>query len=630
MALRSPVAAKLTLSAPSSSPSTSTSSSSKLHFSKTQLRRPPISSSVSLPASTTISLLTLFASAPFEARALSSKDQIASYLTEVDKTIDQVVDVGSVAFGTAASIFSSVSDAVKPAIEFAVPIAKQAGEQAVKIASPVASELSRKAQEVIQSSGVDTQPVVSAAKIVAGVAQESGKVIEGAKPIASSTFDTILTSDPIVLAIAVEVGFFVYFLLPPVWSVLSFFLRGYQGDLTAAQALDLISTKNHVLIDIRSEKDKDKAGIPRLPSNAKNKMVSIPLEELPNKLKGLVKNTKKLEAELAALKISYLKRVNKGSNIIILDSYADSAKTVARTLTSLGFKNCWVVGGGFSGGRGWLQSRLGTDSYNVSFAEIISPSRIIPAATKRFGTSSKQLQKKSHSKLLSFCPLPNRSARLITVVKCAWDSPYDYQGNTQKFPRMKVWDPYKRLGVSPYAAEEEVWDARNFLREQYAGDESSEESIEAAFEKLLMTSFKQRKKTKINLKTKLKKQVDESPAWVKNLLGLVEMPPMEIVFRRLFLFAFMGGWSIMNSADGGPAFQVAVSLAACIYFLNEKTKSLGRAFIIGLGALATGWICGSVVVPMVPTFLIHPTWTLELMTSLVAYFFLFLGCTFLK
>jgi hypothetical protein len=33
---------------------------------------------------------------------------------------------------------------------------------------------------------------------------------------------------------------------------------------------------------------------------------------------------------------------------------------------------------------------------------------------------------------------------------------------------------------------------------------------------------------------------------------------------------------------------------------------------------------------MIPTFLIQPTWTLELLTSLVAYVFLFLSCTFLK
>lgn len=68
--------------------------------------------------------------------------------------------------------------------------------------------------------------------------------------------------------------------------------------------------------------------------------------------------------------------------------YSDVAKIVAKSLTNLGFKNCWVVTDGFSGGRGWLQSRLGTDSYNVSLAQVLSPSRIIPAAASRFGSSS--------------------------------------------------------------------------------------------------------------------------------------------------------------------------------------------------------------------------------------------------
>ncbi|KAJ6359086.1 hypothetical protein OIU76_000740, partial [Salix suchowensis] len=148
----------------------------------------------------------------------------------------------------------------------------------------------------------------------------------------------------------------------------------------------------------------------------------------------------------------------------------------------------------------------------------------------------------------------SRSPRIgLTSIKCAVDAPYE--GNIPKFPRMNVWDPYKRLGISPYASEEEIWSSRNFLLQQYAGNETSEESIEAAFEKLLMTSYRERKKTKINLKTRLKKKVEESPPWVKNLLNFVELPPMEVIFRRLFLFAFMGGWSIMNSAEGGPAFQ---------------------------------------------------------------------------
>ncbi|KAL6318696.1 hypothetical protein AAG906_001169 [Vitis piasezkii] len=218
---------------------------------------------------------------------------------------------------------------------------------------------------------------------------------------------------------------------------------------------------------------------------------------------------------------------------------------------------------------------------------------------------------------------------VIRGPRCAVDTPYG-GGNLTKFPRITVWDPYKRLGIPPDASEEEIWSSRNFLLQQYAGHERSEESIEAAFEKILMASFINRRKTKINLKSKLKKKVEESPPWVKNLLNFVELPATEVIFRRLFLFAFMGGWSIINSAEGGPAFQVAVSLAACIYFLNEKTKSLARAFIIGLGSLVVGWVCGSFLVPMIPSFLLRPTWTLELLTSLVAYVFLFLGCTFLK
>lgn len=124
-----------------------------------------------------------------------------------------------------------------------------------------------------------------------------------------------------------------------------------------------------------------------------------------------------------------------------------------------------------------------------------------------------------------------------------------------------MWNPYKRLGISPFASEEEVWSARNFLLSQYAGHERSEESIEAAFEKLLMTSFKNRKKAKINLKSKLKKQVDESPPWVKNLVSFVELPPPVIILRRAFLFGFMACWSVMNSAEAGPAFQVCLLLS---------------------------------------------------------------------
>jgi hypothetical protein len=50
----------------------------------------------------------------------------------------------------------------------------------------------------------------------------------------------------------------------------------HSGELTPAQALDMVTTKDYVLIDVRTDKDKAKAGVPQLPSNAKNKLISLP------------------------------------------------------------------------------------------------------------------------------------------------------------------------------------------------------------------------------------------------------------------------------------------------------------------------------------------------------------------
>ncbi|XP_024970478.1 calcium sensing receptor, chloroplastic, partial [Cynara cardunculus var. scolymus] len=380
MALRASTTARLRHHQPPPPPPPKT----LIPFKPTPRIQPRPDSYLSLSTSTTLSLLTLFTS-PIEAHAFTiSKDDVVSSLTQVEEKIDLVQKVGYNVFEFTGNAVKTVTDFLKPAAEVAMPVLKQAGGEAIKIASPVISEASKKAQEAFQSSGFDTQPVYDAAKTVADAAEQTGKV---AKPIASTTVQTISSADPTTIAVTGGALVLAYFLLPPVFSAISFNFRGYKGDLTPAQVLDLVTSKNYTLIDIRSENDKDKSGVPRLPSSAKNKMIAVPLEDLPSKLRGIVRNTKKLEAEIAALKISYLKRINKGSNIVILDTYTDSAKIVARCLTELGFQNSWIVADGFSGGKGWLQSRLGTDSYNVSFSRVLSPSRVIPAV-RSFGTTS--------------------------------------------------------------------------------------------------------------------------------------------------------------------------------------------------------------------------------------------------
>lgn len=69
-----------------------------------------------------------------------------------------------------------------------------------------------------------------------------------------------------------------------------------------------------------------------------------------------------------------------------------------------------------------------------------------------------------------------------------------------------------------------------------------------------MRSFLERKRIKINLKIRLKKKVEEFFFWVKNLFNFVEFFLIVIIFRRLFLFIFMVGWSIMNFVESGLVF----------------------------------------------------------------------------
>lgn len=83
----------------------------------------------------------------------------------MESAIDQIQELGSSFFSFAGQVIGAVTDAVKPGVDVALPLLKQAGEQAVKVASPVVSEASKKAQEAIQSSGFDTQPVLTAAKV---------------------------------------------------------------------------------------------------------------------------------------------------------------------------------------------------------------------------------------------------------------------------------------------------------------------------------------------------------------------------------------------------------------------------------------------------------------------------------
>ncbi|GFH18619.1 HATPase_c domain-containing protein, partial [Haematococcus lacustris] len=56
--------------------------------------------------------------------------------------------------------------------------------------------------------------------------------------------------------------------------------------------------------------------------------------------------------------VSALKRINKGTKVVLLDRYGPAARTVAKELGRKGYTKVFVVAGGFDGRGGWVQSKL--------------------------------------------------------------------------------------------------------------------------------------------------------------------------------------------------------------------------------------------------------------------------------
>eukprot|EP00249_Psilotum_nudum_P034360 c53320_g1_i1 orf=204-1046(+) len=228
----------------------------------------------------------------------------------------------------------------------------------------------------------------------------------------------------------------------------------------------------------------------------------------------------------------------------------------------------------------------------------------------------------------------SRLSRSRFAVVCAMDASLgggaeEMPGPASVFPRIQVRDPYKLLGISRDASEEEIHAARNYLINQYANHYRSREAIESAYDKIIMKSFRERKRYKINLKFDLKKKFAELPPWVRKLSSMFEVPSSKVILQRAAFFVLLGVWSILNSDEGGPAFQVAVSLAGCIYLLNDRLKSIRRSVILGSGGFVIGWVFGSFLVPVLQPVLPR-SWNLELNSALISYIFLWLSCTFSK
>ncbi|KAK6924445.1 Protein CHAPERONE-LIKE PROTEIN OF POR1-like [Dillenia turbinata] len=218
------------------------------------------------------------------------------------------------------------------------------------------------------------------------------------------------------------------------------------------------------------------------------------------------------------------------------------------------------------------------------------------------------------------------------VIRNAMDASYGDMTNDPSaiFPRINVRDPYKRLGISREASEDEIQAARNFLVRRYAGHKPSLDAIESAHDKIIMQKFHERKNPKINIKKKVM-EVTQSRV-VQAVISRFQMPSTNFIIKTSIAFVVLGVLTVLFPTEEGPTLQVAISLIATMYFIYDRLKSKIRALLYGAGAFILSWLLGTFlmvsVIPPVP--ILKGPRSLEVSTSLITYILLWVSSTYLK
>ncbi|XP_042018218.1 protein CHAPERONE-LIKE PROTEIN OF POR1, chloroplastic-like [Salvia splendens] len=243
-----------------------------------------------------------------------------------------------------------------------------------------------------------------------------------------------------------------------------------------------------------------------------------------------------------------------------------------------------------------------------------------------FGLSTKFLLWERNGLAASTCRYKQR----VPSVKCAMDATFGDSSNdsTVIFPRINVKDPYKRLGISKEASEEEILAARNFLIQTYGGHKPSVDAIEAAHDKIIMQKFYERKNPKINVKKKVREVTQHK--YVQAVTSRFRTPSTRVIVKTSVAFLILGVLTVLFPTEEGPTLQVAISLILTMYFIHDRLKAKLRAFLYGAGSFAFSWLLGTfLMVSVMPPILKGPR-SLEVTTSLISYIILWVSSTYLR
>jgi hypothetical protein len=178
---------------------------------------------------------------------------------------------------------------------------------------------------------------------------------------------------------------------------------------------------------------------------------------------------------------------------------------------------------------------------------------------------------------------------------------------------MSEQNPYQQLGVTENSSFEEIQVAKESLLQQYREDSQSLESIEAAYDAIIMDRLRMRQEGKIKVPERIRyperEQTAEStvkfnplsvktpPSWLK---GWIDTPAKTDILISAAVFATLMAITIFV-AGTQISLLLTLGLFANVYFLNRKENRFWRSVLITIGVLCLGIALGASLATVIAT-----------------------------
>lgn len=166
---------------------------------------------------------------------------------------------------------------------------------------------------------------------------------------------------------------------------------------------------------------------------------------------------------------------------------------------------------------------------------------------------------------------------------------------------MSEQNPYQKLGVTEDASFEEIQDAKQRLTQQHQNDSKVVESIEAAYDSIIMERLRMRQEGKIKVPDRIRYpektvetppsfpslSMNNSPGWLQQI---IDTPSTGDIIWSAAIFLTLSGITVFAQGLDSSNISLLITLGVCgnIYLLYRKENRFVRALLISFAGLLVG------------------------------------------